>query len=256
MFFANNVRGERTHISSAKSDDKYYCHACGNLMIQKHGNINAHHFAHKSCGCCDPWYTEKLSVWHAKMQSIFRKSAQEVVIWNPQHTEYHIADVALQAGKIKYVIEFQHSAISQDEFIIRSFFYMQCGYKLIWIFNFCECKKQKRILIAADGYEDNTVQLVWPGRDRIRFLDNIGLSNFSGQLYVVFHANTGKGKQVLHDPAGYHPWVTWEYIDPFHRKHCFLPVILDDFTDTTDFRAKYYSEEDFYTCLKRLNRNY
>ena len=54
MFFANNVRGERTHISSAKSDDKYYCPACGNLMIQKHGNINAHHFAHKSCGCCDP----------------------------------------------------------------------------------------------------------------------------------------------------------------------------------------------------------
>ena len=133
---------------------------------------------------------------------------------------------------------------------------MQCGYKLIWIFNFCECKKQKRILIAADGYEDNTVQLIWPGRDRIRFLDNIGLSDFSGQLYVVFHANTGKGKQVLHDPAGYHPWVTWEYIDPFHREHCFLPVILDDFTDTTDFRAKYYSVEDFYTCLKRLNRDY
>lgn len=156
----------------------------------------------------------------------------------------------------KYLLSFGKPHAKAIFLIIRSLFYMQCGYKLIWIFNFCECKKQKRILIAADGYENNTVRLVWPGRDRIRFLDNIELSAFSDQLYIVFHANIGKGKQVLHDPEGYHPWATWEYIDPFHREHCFLPVILDGFTDTTNFRAKYYSEEEFYACLKRLNRNY
>lgn len=75
MFFANNAYGERVHIGSAKFDDNYYCPACGNLMIQKHGNINAHHFAHKSRVCCDPWYTGGLSAWHIKMQSVFSKTA-------------------------------------------------------------------------------------------------------------------------------------------------------------------------------------
>ena len=48
MFFANNVHGERIHIDSAEPKGKYYCPACGALMIQKRGNINAHHFSHKS----------------------------------------------------------------------------------------------------------------------------------------------------------------------------------------------------------------
>lgn len=256
MFFANNAYGERVHIGSAKFDDNYYCPACGNLMIQKHGNINAHHFAHKSRVCCDPWYTGRLSAWHIKMQSVFSKTAQEVVVWNTQHTEYHIADVALHARKVKCIIEFQHSAISQNEFIARSLFYMRCGYKLIWVFDFCENKNQKRILIADDGFEHNILRLVWPGRDRVHFLDNIGLSDWRGQLYIVFHASIGKGKQVFHDKEGYCPWVTWNYIDPFHREHCFLSVILDDFTDTTNFYAKYYSEDEFYSYLRYLDGDY
>lgn len=255
MFFANNVHGERIHIDSAEPKGKYYCPACGALMIQKRGNINAHHFSHEHCDNCDPWYTGKLSAWHTRMQSCFGKAAQEVVIWNDQHTEYHIADVALQIGKTNYVIEFQHSAISQNEFITRSSFYMQCGYKLIWVFDFCENKNQKRILIADDSYEKNIIQLVWPGRDRIRFLDNIGLSKCYGQIYIFFHANTGKGKKVLHDPEGYYPWETWEYIDPLHNAPCFLSVLLGHFTDTTEFFAKYYSENDFYNRLRNLNKD-
>lgn len=111
-------------------------------------------------------------------------------------------------------------------------------------------------LADKDWFRDSLISAELMFLYRIRFLDNIELSAFSDQLYIVFHANIGKGKQVLHDPEGYHPWATWEYIDPFHREHCFLPVILDGFTDTTNFRAKYYSEEEFYACLKRLNRNY
>ena len=270
MFFANNIRGERIHIDSAEPTDKYYCPACGDLMVQKRGNINAHHFAHKSCKNCDPWYTGKLSNWHIRMQNHFKKSAQEVIIWNTQHTEYHIADIALQAGHTKYIIEFQHSVISQNEFITRSSFYMQCGYKLIWVFDFCENdfseynfhqKNQKRILIADDKYPGNVIRLVWPGHDRIRFLDYIHLSDCNGELYIVFHVKTGKGKKVLHDPYGYRPWETWEYIDPFHRIPCFLSVILahDDyvhFTDTTNFFAKQYSEEEFYNCLHLLDEDF
>ena len=102
------------------------------------------------------------------MQNHFDKRSQEVIIWNKTHTEYHIADAILQIGNEKYVVEFQHSAISQNEFMTRSSFYMSCGYKIIWVFDFCECKNPKRILIADDEYENDVIRLVWPGRDKIR----------------------------------------------------------------------------------------
>lgn len=252
MFFANNIYGEKIHIDDAEANQVYFCPACKSEMIQKRGNVNAHHFAHKVGKECDPWYTGKISAWHAKMQNHFRKNDREVIIWNESGTEYHIADVVLQNGANKYVVEFQHSVISQDEFISRSRFYMQCNYRLIWVFDFCECKNPKKVLIADDEYENNVVRLVWPGRDRIRFLDNIDFSGLDDRLSILFHINTGKGRKYLHDPDGYYPWETWGYVDPFHRQPCFVSLCLNDFTESSDFFARYYSEEDFYTRLKHL----
>ena len=48
MYFANTSDGKRIHIGDAKPHQQYYCPACGESMVQKRGNINAHHFAHKS----------------------------------------------------------------------------------------------------------------------------------------------------------------------------------------------------------------
>lgn len=254
MFFANDIYGERIHIDDAVAKHDYVCPACKSKMIQKRGNINAHHFAHKAGKECDPWYTGKLSAWHTRMQSYFPKSAQEVVVWNEMHTEYHIADAILQNGDEKYIVEFQHSVISQKEFVSRSTFYMRCGYRIIWVFDFCECNSQKRILIADDEYENNIVRLVWPGKDRIKFLDSIDFSDVIDQLYIVFHINTGRGKLQLHDPDGYYPWETWEYVDPFHRHPCFVSLFLDDFNSVSDFYARRYSEEEFYKKIKCVGK--
>lgn len=253
MLFANDTHGERIHIDDAEVELSYFCPACGGAMIQKRGDIITHHFAHKAGSECDQWYTERLSPWHRKMQNTFTKDVQEIVIWNNSHTEFHIADVALQARQKKYVIEFQHSTISKKEFITRSKFYVECGYTMLWVFDFCECFPPKKILIAEE-YENNGVDLVWPGKDRVRFLDSIDFSDFDNYPYVFFHVNTGKGKLQLHQPDGYCPWETWEYVDPFSKEPCFVWVPMDEFDTTSEFYAVRYSEQQFYRVLKNLSK--
>lgn len=253
MFFANDMHGEKIHIDNADVALPYFCPACGGAMVQKRGNINAHHFAHRAGKECDPWYAGKMSLWHSKMQNQFDKKTQEIVVWNKTHTEYHIADVALQANGEKYILEFQHSSISQKDFIVRSKFYLENGYKVIWVFDFCEHKTQKRVYIAEE-YENNMIHLIWPGKDRIRFLDNIDFSSLSGHLYIFFHINTGKGKIQVHDPDGYYSWETWEYLDPFSRCPCFILLNLNIFNGTYDFFAKRYSEQAFYRGLKSFDQ--
>lgn len=250
MFFANDTCGKKIHIDDAETGLPYFCPACGGTMIQKRGNVNAHHFAHKAGKECDPWYTGKLSSWHIKMQNQFNKSVQEIAIWNKMHTEYHIADVVLQSDGKKYVVEFQHSTISQKEFIARTEFYMECGYTVIWVFDFCECKSHKRIFVSE--YEDGIIRLVWPGNDRVRFLDHIDFTNFSSRLYIFFHISTGKGRKQLHSPEGYYPWETWEYVNPFSLHSCFVLLCLDIFDKVDEFLAEYFSEKAFYRVLKRL----
>lgn len=255
MYFANTGDGKRIHIGDAKPHQQYYCPACGESMVQKRGNINAHHFAHKSKKCCDPWYTGKLSAWHEKMQSFFRANLRERVIWNIEHNEFHIADIALNSENGKIVIEFQHSEITQREFISRTRFYMCCGYTVIWVFDFCQCKNPKTVYIDREDTTQGVTHLVWPGRDRIRFLDNADLPSYSDQLHIVFHISTGKGRPILHNTADF-SWETWEYLDPFHRDLCFAYVYINDFTDFSSFSAKCYSEDAFYKWLEALNRKY
>ena len=255
MFFANDKLGNRVHISDAHLGVDYFCPACGHKMVLRWGNINTHHFAHKPGKECDRWYSKKLSKWHQKMQNHFNKSEQEIIVWNEQHTEFHIADVLVRTKNRSIVLEFQHSVISQSEFLQRCRFYKMCGHQVIWIFDFCECKNSKKILIADDQYDDNVVQLVWPGRDRIRFLDGIDFSEFLGSVYIVFHIRTGKGKVILHQPHGYVPWETWEYLDPINKKCYFALLYLKHFTGTFNFYAKCYAEEEFYKELQSLKGN-
>lgn len=248
MFFANDINGIKTYIDDATIGQLFFCPVCNGKMIQKRGDINAHHFAHISNNECDPWYTEKKSKWHRRMQDHFDRSTQEVVIRNDLHTEYHIADVVLQSNAVKYVVEFQHSAISQRDFIERSFFYLKCGYNVIWIFDFCECKnKPKKIFIESIEYDKENgneyTRLVWPGNDRIRFLDELNLNGLENRLFIFFHIYTGIGKLVSYSPDGYRLWERWEYIDPFHKKERFALLHLESFNKTNDFFATCFSED-------------
>lgn len=254
MFFANNIYRERVHIDNAETGQDYFCPACKGKMIQKCGNVNAHHFAHHSNRDCDPWYAGKLSPWHSKMQSYFRPDSREVIIWNQQHTEYHIADAVLEYGNQKYVVEFQHSPLSQKTFLERSDFYIQCGYRIIWVFDFCNPKRPKTIFIADDD-DETTKHLIWTRNNRVKFLDNINFSSYGNRLNIIFYIHTGAGKQVKCETDHYYPWTKWEYIDAIHKDYCFVRLYLEDFTTTSDFWARYYSEEEFYNRLRKINKD-
>lgn len=259
MFFANDINGIKTHIDDAAIGQLFFCPVCNGKMIQKRGDINAHHFAHISNKGCDPWYTGKISKWHRKMQDHFARSIQEVVIWDDSHTKFHVADIVLRSNAVKYVVEFQHSAISRQDFIERSFFYLKCGYNVIWIFDFYKCENgPKKILIANSKCDkdngNNYTRLVWPGRDRIRFWDGLNFDVFENRLLILFHILTGIGKLEFHTPDGYIPWETWEYIDPLNRKEYFALLDLETFSTTEDFSAICFSEKTFFEKLRWLNK--
>lgn len=248
MYFAYDEHGVRTHIDDADAKGVYTCPACKCRVTQKRGALVAHHFAHKSKGFCDRWYSGKTSRWHNEMQSLFPEHNREVVVWNTEHTEYHIADAVCSIGTKPFVFEFQHSVIPREDFIARTNSYTELGYGTVWIFDFCYSKSQKTIFytnIPDSGW----VNIIWPGKDRVRFLDHM---EFGDDIYIYFHIRTGKGRKVLIESNGYYPWERWEYIDPFNPEQLFIQLDLMSFDTLKEFEARCYSEEDFKNRLKKL----
>lgn len=257
MFFANDENGARIHIDDAQRGKNYCCPACKEPLIMKRGRVVAHHFAHIAKKSCDPWYTEKMSEWHRRLQSLFPQDSQERIVWNKENTEYHIADVLFEYNDKTYVLEFQHSPISRREFDARSMFYLNLGYRLYWIFDFCECDTPKRIYISNVDSEAGLMTLEWPGRDRIRFLDNIDLFDYNedGYLHVVFHVSVGTGECVEHyNPYGY-SWTTWEYINPSQQYRCFVEPNFFVWENLCEFEVVSYREEEFLGKMLRFAQN-
>lgn len=130
MLFANDSNGSRVYIDMAKIGQSYFCPVCDGALVCKFGNIRQHHFAHASNSSCrDSWNYDEMSEWHQTWQSFFPEENQEVVF--SYNGEKHRADVAIK----NIIIEFQHSAISADEFLDRNEFYHSLGKKIIWIFD-------------------------------------------------------------------------------------------------------------------------
>ena len=110
---------------------KGVCPACGETVIAKCGSIKVHHWSHQSNSNCK--YKENKGEWHLKWQMQFEDDWQECQIKNPNTNEINIADIKTQNG---FVIEFQHSSISEEERKARENFYCEkqygnCG--MIWV---------------------------------------------------------------------------------------------------------------------------
>ena len=140
MFFAKDESEKRIYIGDAEKDVQYYCPICNQEVIQRRGEINLHHFAHKkNSEECDSW-TNDMSDWHREWQECFPSDCREVVIVHDG--EKHRADVLFD----KTVIEFQHSRISPDEFEERNVFYEAAGYKVVWLFDMIDEYESERII--------------------------------------------------------------------------------------------------------------
>ena len=128
MQYAVNCEGKRVHAAVANKNEEYFCPTCGQKVIPRQGQCNVAHFAHKSA-CSDSWHYE-MSEWHSQWQEQFPACHREVAV---EHLgEKHRADVMVG----DYVIEFQHSPITAEEFDERNDFYRSYGKKVVWIFDF------------------------------------------------------------------------------------------------------------------------
>ncbi len=101
------------------------CPICQEKVIPKCGKYRINHWAHKNLSHCDKWW-ENETEWHRSWKNMFPKDWQEVVAYDDNTGEKHIADIKTKAD---LVVEFQHSRISEEERISRESFYN----KMLWV---------------------------------------------------------------------------------------------------------------------------
>jgi Competence protein CoiA-like family len=104
------------------------CQCCGLELTPKCGKIRIHHWAHASGYVCDHWW-ESETEWHRCWKDEFTLECQEVIKYDLNTTEKHIADVFIHHKNL--AIEFQNSSIKIDEIRSREKFYK----KMIWVLN-------------------------------------------------------------------------------------------------------------------------
>ena len=96
------------------------CQCCKRDVIPKCGKIRVHHWAHKNKSHCDRWW-EPETEWHRSWKDEFPHDWQEVIKYDEENNEKHIADVFNPSKEL--VIEFQNSSINIDELQSRERFY-------------------------------------------------------------------------------------------------------------------------------------
>lgn len=101
------------------------CQYCREGMVAKCGRFRVWHWAHLPRPNCDPWWGGETD-WHRNWKNRFPDEWQEVVHFDEETGEKHIADVKTPHG---LVIEFQHSPMHFDEMVSRESFYDN----MIWI---------------------------------------------------------------------------------------------------------------------------
>ena len=256
MYYANNGEGKRVYIDDANREEKYFCPFCNSSMIMKCGKLVCHHFAHAAKQTCDPWYKGNgKSKWHRNMQAMFPPEKQEVIVWNEDHSIFHIADVVIENSENEnnYVYEFQHSTISPDAFIERSQYYLDLGYSLVWIFDYCTVDSPK-IVFRDETYQGEYFdKYIWPGRDRIRTLESKEVREFfyetncnsKGKLFVFFYVRTGPGESKLITYTDERPYSKWEFKNPFRLEEKYLKPYFLRSDDLTEFYATTWDKQEF-----------
>lgn len=144
------------------------CPVCGAQCIAKCGERNRHHWAHKSKKNCDHWW-EIETAWHRNWKDKFPKEWQEVIDYDLETGEKHVADVRTDTG---LVIEFQHSAIKPEEQKAREKFHKA----MIWVVNVVG-KREKKLF---DEYPKN------PNEIFLRYELDIPQKWYSSKVPVLF----------------------------------------------------------------------
>ena len=111
---------------TAESAEVGICICCNNPVRAYCGSDRVNHWKHINAIECDTW-SEGETEWHREWKNKFDVNQQEIIQYDPESGEKHIADVYIESKNL--VIEFQHSPIGSDEIKARESFYK----KMIWI---------------------------------------------------------------------------------------------------------------------------
>ena len=228
MFIAKDDSGKRVCIEDAIKDENYYCPICGGELIQKKGEINVFHFAHKLLSEeCDNWSND-MSFWHNEWQNLFPMENREVIV-NFQNIK-HIADVLINDT----VIEFQHSPISSGEFWKRNNFYKKAGKKVVWVFDMQNEFDDGRIDYLND---DTSYKFKW--KYPVKFLDNYNPKK-DKDITIYFDVNENE-----EDGAGEIIRIAWVSPQGF-RRFC-----ADEWYSTKEF-IKLFIKDDNNKEIKKI----
>lgn len=143
MLIAYDNEKNRIYANSGKKYKECFCPACGEPLKHRVGNHNIPHFAHLPDSDC--FYGKEKDYkceWHIHMQSLFPLETLEVRFCDRESGELkHIADVFLRESNT--VIEFQHSRISDEDFVSRTLFHISEGRRIVWVFD--ESRPEKEL---------------------------------------------------------------------------------------------------------------
>ena len=135
------------------------CLYCNKPVRAYCGSERVNHWRHISAIECDSW-SEGETEWHREWKNNFDISQQEVIQYNLESGEKHIADVYLK--NIDLVMEFQHSPIHIDEIKARESFYK----KMIWVVDLLPYKENISFHSDIGDAFQTCVRAFWETRYR------------------------------------------------------------------------------------------
>ena len=209
MFVAIDTEGKRVYADSVEKDTKCFCPVCNEELRLRKGGKNRPHFAHKQDTECQYGKDQDYkSEWHIRMQEYFPREACEVRFTDDETGEVHIADVFLEDSKT--VLEFQHSPISEDEFMSRTIFHLKNERRIVWLFD--ESSKSLDSTYGRFRYDEDICRFgipfyQWMRRPR-QFLANGPDLKQACSLYSIC-VFTGTEGDVFHRIVGQYDKYHW-----------------------------------------------
>ena len=206
MFVAYTKDGNRIYADDFDGETTCFCPICMEEVRLRKGKINKPHFAHKQNSDCK-WGKDKdsKSPWHIRMQEYFSKEEREVRFTDDSTGEVHIADVFVKEANA--VIEFQHSPISEEEFVGRTRFHLNNGRKIAWVFDESKVSKQETDLgrfrvdeIVLGEWPYQNLIYRWMGKPRRCLFKGPDLDKFANRYSLCIF--TGQEGDLLHRVVG------------------------------------------------------
>tara|TARA_E500000081_G_scaffold14384_1_gene17526 strand:+ start:669 stop:1397 length:729 start_codon:yes stop_codon:yes gene_type:complete len=160
----------------------------GTTWVAKMGEVNAHHWARK-----DGKYLieekESITKWHLDWQNTLENECgMQLEVIRQDNNTLRRADALCKDRKV--VVEVQHSAISSEDLYLRSNFWSDLGYQVIWVFSYPKIDNQhqfsKANKTAVKPPEEERLYEVWEkykkGTWSLNDYDNLRYSRYPSYM--------------------------------------------------------------------------